>query len=92
MYVAVKVTASPTSNVGTLVSGSDVKVVFSSVELSPIAEEQLRASLMMSDGNLAEILTRPYALLFLALAVLTIIWPNIAQRLRKTSNYKRNPS
>ena len=60
--------------------------------LSPIAEEQLRASLMMSDGNLAEILTRPYALLFLALAVLTIIWPNIAQRLRKTSNYKRNPS
>ena len=34
MYVAVKVTASPTSNVGTLVSGSDVKVVFSSVELS----------------------------------------------------------
>ena len=60
--------------------------------LSPIAEEQLRASLMMSDGNLAEILTRPYALLFLALAVLTIIWPNIAQRLRKTSNYKRDPS
>ena len=34
MYVAVKVTSSPTSNVGTLVSGSDVKVVFASVELS----------------------------------------------------------
>ena len=32
--VAVKVTSSPTSNVGTLVSGSDVKVVFTSVELS----------------------------------------------------------
>lgn len=54
--------------------------------LSPIAEEQLRASLMMSDGNLAEILTRPYALLFLALAVLTVAWPSLAKRLsdRKT--------
>ncbi|MEX0348065.1 MAG: tripartite tricarboxylate transporter permease [Paracoccaceae bacterium] len=55
--------------------------------LSPIAEEQLRASLMMSDGNLAEILTRPYALLFLALAVITVAWPSIAKRLsdRKTT-------
>lgn len=49
--------------------------------LSPIAEEQLRASLMMSDGNLAEIMTRPYALLFLALAVITIAWPAIAKRI-----------
>ena len=31
--VAVKVTSSPTSNVGTVVFGSDVKVVFASVEL-----------------------------------------------------------
>ena len=58
----------------------------------PIAEDQLRASLMMSDGNLAEILTRPYALLFLALAVLTIIWPNIARRIRQNSNSKRDLS
>lgn len=49
--------------------------------LSPIAEEQLRASLMMSDGNLAEILTRPYALLFLVVAVLTVAWPAVVQRL-----------
>ncbi len=49
--------------------------------LSPIAEEQLRASLMMSDGNLAEILARPYALLFLALAVATVAWPAIAKRI-----------
>lgn len=49
--------------------------------LSPIAEEQLRASLMMSDGNVAEILTRPYALLFLALAVATVAWPALARRL-----------
>ena len=49
--------------------------------LSPIAEEQLRASLMMSDGNIAEILTRPYALLFLALAVATVASPVLARRL-----------
>lgn len=43
--------------------------------LSPIAEEQLRASLMMSDGNVAEILTRPWALLFLAISVATVVLP-----------------
>lgn len=47
--------------------------------LSPIAEEQLRASLMMSDGNIFDILARPYALLFLALAVATVAWPSIAE-------------
>ena len=49
--------------------------------LSPIAEEQLRASLMMSDGDFTEILTRPYALLFLALAMFTVAWPSITKRL-----------
>ncbi|WP_323768565.1 tripartite tricarboxylate transporter permease [Marinovum sp.] len=49
--------------------------------LSPIAEEQLRASLMMSDGNLMEITSRPYALVFLALALATVLWPYIAARL-----------
>jgi putative tricarboxylic transport membrane protein len=51
--------------------------------LSPIAEEQLRASLMMSDGNVLEILGRPYALVFLALAGLTVAWPYIVARLGK---------
>ncbi|MEV8467284.1 tripartite tricarboxylate transporter permease [Fluviibacterium sp. DFM31] len=49
--------------------------------LSPIAEEQLRASLMMSDGDFTEILYRPYALVFLALAALTVAWPAIARRI-----------
>lgn len=48
--------------------------------LSPIAEEQLRASLMLSDGDPTEILTRPYALIFLGLSILTLIWPAVAQR------------
>ncbi|MSU88861.1 hypothetical protein GE300_04390 [Rhodobacteraceae bacterium 2CG4] len=51
--------------------------------LSPIAEEQLRASLMLSDGNALEIFQRPYALLFLALAVLTVAWPAILQRIAR---------
>ena len=51
--------------------------------LSPIAEEQLRASLMMSDGNIAEILSRPYALLFLALAIMTVAWPAVLARINK---------
>lgn len=49
--------------------------------LSPIAEEQLRASLMMSDGNVAEILMRPYALLFLGISLLTIAWPWILTKI-----------
>lgn len=55
--------------------------------LSPIAEEQLRASLMMSDGDVSEIFGRPYALLFLALALLTIAWPWVVT---KISQRKRN--
>jgi len=51
--------------------------------LSPIAEEQLRASLMMTDGDVSAILQRPYALLFLAVSVLTIFWPTIMGRLSR---------
>lgn len=61
--------------------------------LSPIAEEQLRASLMMSDGNVVEILERPYALLFLALAILTVAWPYVATRIarRATAATEKTP-
>lgn len=51
--------------------------------LSPIAEEQLRASLMMTDGDVTAILQRPYALLFLALAALTVAWPAIAAQMAR---------
>ena len=49
--------------------------------LSPIAEEQLRAALMMSDGDASTILGRPFALLFMALALLSLAWPVAARRL-----------
>jgi putative tricarboxylic transport membrane protein len=43
--------------------------------LAPIAEEQLRAGLMMSDGRLIEVLDRPFALLFFALAAISLAAP-----------------
>ena len=53
--------------------------------LSPIAEEQLRASLMMTDGDVSQILYRPWAMVFLAMSILTIFWPAVATRIGKRS-------
>ncbi|ASJ72010.1 tripartite tricarboxylate transporter permease [Granulosicoccus antarcticus] len=57
--------------------------------LSPIAEEQLRGSLMMSDGNVAEILGRPYAMSFLMVALLTLLWPLIMGHIARRRHTKR---
>jgi putative tricarboxylic transport membrane protein len=54
--------------------------------LSPIAEEQLRSAFMRSDGDVSEILTRPWALVFLCVALVTLVAPTLAAR------YRRNPS
>jgi putative tricarboxylic transport membrane protein len=43
--------------------------------LAPIAEANLRAGLMLYDGSLLPLLTRPYSLAFLVIAVLTLLWP-----------------
>ena len=43
--------------------------------LAPIAEEQLRSGLMYSENGFAGVLSRPWALLFLAIAALSIILP-----------------
>jgi len=53
--------------------------------LSPIAEEQLRASLMMTDGDVSQILYRPWAMVFLAMSILTIFWPAVAARIGERS-------
>ncbi|NOZ32488.1 MAG: hypothetical protein GXP01_05325 [Alphaproteobacteria bacterium] len=58
--------------------------------LSPIAEEQLRASLMMSDGVWSDILDRPYALFFLFLALATVAWPMIMGRLAQKNKKSRS--
>ncbi len=43
--------------------------------LAPITEEQLRSGLMYSENGFAGVLSRPWALLFLAIAALSIILP-----------------
>jgi TctA family transporter len=41
---------------------------------------------MRSDGDVSEILTRPWALVFLCVALVTLVAPTLAAR------YRRNPS
>jgi putative tricarboxylic transport membrane protein len=36
---------------------------------------------MMSDGNVIEILDRPWALFFLVLCIATLAWPAVAERI-----------
>ncbi|KAA8607192.1 tripartite tricarboxylate transporter permease [Salipiger aestuarii] len=50
------------------------------VGLTPIAEVQLRAAMMMSGDDPSAILTRPFAMGFLTLALLTLAWPGLAAR------------
>ena len=43
--------------------------------LAPLAETQLRAGLMGSNGSLMPLVERPVALLFLLVSVLMFVWP-----------------
>lgn len=49
--------------------------------LGPMAESNLRRSLLMSDGSFTIFFTRPISLFFLLLALVSILWP-IVQRKR----------
>jgi putative tricarboxylic transport membrane protein len=42
--------------------------------LSPIAEVQLRSGLMLSGGTLLPLVTRPIALAFVIISLLTLVW------------------
>jgi len=48
--------------------------------LAPLFEENLRRSLMRSDGSLMPILTSPIALVFLALTVAVVIFAYISEK------------
>ena len=54
--------------------------------LTPIAEVNLRSGLMISDGSFWPLVTEPISAFFLALAILTALWPLIQHRLSKTKN------
>ncbi len=43
--------------------------------LSPIAEIQLRSGLMASEGSLAPLFSRPFAVTFLIVSILSLLWP-----------------
>ena len=43
--------------------------------LSPIAEAQLRSGLMASEGSIEPLFTRPFAATFLAISILSLLWP-----------------
>ena len=49
--------------------------------LSPIAEEQLRSALMMSEGNMFDLFTRPVATVFVVVSVLSLLWPVYQERM-----------
>ena len=55
--------------------------------LAPLMEEKLRSGLMMTAGSIEPIYTRPLPLLFLAVAVILLVWPLIGEwrRRRQTS-------
>jgi len=50
--------------------------------LSPIAERELRSAFMRSDGDVTEILDRPWALAFIAVALFTLLAPSVTALLR----------
>ena len=53
--------------------------------LAPIAEVNLRAGLMLYDGSILPMVTRPYALTFLTIAILTLLWPFLRRRPTNTA-------
>ena len=62
--------------------------------LSPLAEENLGAGLMLSDGSLLPIVTRPLSLLFFSVAVVmgvVPVWRRFARRRRVDDNEPGSP-
>lgn len=43
--------------------------------LGPLAEDNMRRALLLSDGNFATFVTRPISAIFLLISIVTIIWP-----------------
>ena len=54
-----------------------------SLILGPMFESNLRRSLLLSNGSFTIFFTRPIALLFIALAVISLLWPLLRKKLEK---------
>ena len=51
--------------------------------LSPIAEEQLRSALMMSEGSFFDLFNRPVATIFVIVSLLSLLWPLYQEHLTR---------
>lgn len=51
--------------------------------LGPLAEENMRRALLLSDGNFATFITRPISAAFLLISLATILWPLAKRVLNK---------
>ena len=51
--------------------------------LAPLGEEKLRSGLMMTAGDFSPIVTRPFPLAFLLMAIALLLWPIFSERRRK---------
>lgn len=54
--------------------------------LGPMAESNLRRSLLMSEGSYAIFVTRPISVAFLLLALISLIWPFLRRAMEKKKN------
>lgn len=51
--------------------------------LAPLGEEKLRSGLMMTDGDITPIFTRPFPLFFTLVALALLVWPLVSEYRRK---------
>lgn len=59
--------------------------------LGPQLEEHLRVALTTSSGSVSVFFTSPFSVLFLSLAVVSIIWPFVMERRTLSSKTEENP-
>jgi len=50
--------------------------------LAPLAEKELRSGLMLYDGSLMPLITRPISLFFIVLTLVLALWPLVQSRIR----------
>lgn len=50
--------------------------------LAPLAERELRSGLMLYDGSLLPLVTRPISLFFIALTLVLALWPFVQSRMK----------
>jgi len=56
------------------------------IVLGPIIEANLREGLMASSGSFLPVITRPISLIFLILAIISVVLPSLAEKRRRANN------